>query len=212
MKNKTAMLNYSLYCITSQQHSLGRTTLQVAEEMISAGVKIIQYREKDKKTKLEKYNDCLKLRKMTRENGVTFIVNDDADIALAVKADGIHIGQEDMPLDAVRALTGEDFIIGVSTHSPEQAKEAVLKGADYIGVGPIYKTKTKKGVGKPVGLEYLDYVTKNIHIPFVAIGGIKMHNLMEVRQHGGKCVAMVTEIVGAENIKARIYEIFKMLK
>lgn len=121
-----------------------------------------------------------------------------------VKADGVHIGQEDLPIEKVRELVGTDMIIGLSTHSPEQAQDAVARGADYIGVGPIFKTHTKKDVCEPVGLQYLGYVAKNLSIPFVAIGGIKEYNIREVKDRGAKCICMVTEIVGAEDISEKV--------
>jgi len=106
---------------------------------------------------------------------------------------------------------GEEMIIGISTHSPKQAEDAVKRGADYIGVGPIYKTYTKKDVCEPVGLDYLRYVVKNISIPHVAIGGIKQHNMHEVIKCGAKCIAMVTEIVGADNIGKKIRDIKEIM-
>ena len=201
--NKKNVLDTDLYGLTAEEFSNGRDNITVVKEMIDAGIKVIQYREKDKKTG-EKYAECMKIREMTRENGVTFIINDDVDLALMVGADGIHIGQKDFPIEAVRRLTGDEMIIGLSTHSPEEARDAVKRGADYIGVGPIYKTFTKKDVCDPVGLEYLDYVVKNIDLPFVAIGGIKEANVAEVVERGARCVAMVTEIVAAKNIKGKI--------
>lgn len=206
MKRLNSILDTDLYCITSEEHSRGRNNIEVVGEMIKAGVKVIQYREKEKKL-LHKYNECMKIRAMTKEAGVTFIVNDHIDIAILVKADGVHIGQDDLPIEKVRELVGEDMIIGVSTHSPEQAEDAVRRGADYIGVGPIYRTYTKKDVCEPVGLEYLSYVVQNLSIPYVAIGGIKQHNMYEVIECGAKCIAMVTEIVGADNIGEKIRDI-----
>ncbi|MCL0100678.1 thiamine phosphate synthase [Peptococcaceae bacterium] len=203
-------LNTDIYAITSEEHSLGRSNIEVVEQLIKAGVKIIQYREKEKK-KLYKFKECKIIREMTKRAGVTFIVNDDVDIALAVKADGVHVGQEDLPVEEVRKIVGEGMIIGLSTHSPAQAMEAVKKGADYIGVGPIFPTKTKKDVCYPVGFEYLDYVVKNIKIPFVAIGGIKEHNIKEVQKRGATCFAMVTELVGARDIAAKVKAIRKRL-
>lgn len=209
--NKHEKLNHRLYCIITEKFSSAGNAVNTATELIKGGAKIIQYREKDKTGK-EKYDDCLKIREMTREAGVTFIVNDDVDIAIAVRADGVHIGQDDLPVPVVRSLTGEEMIIGVSTHSPEQAVAALANGADYIGVGPIYPTQTKDNVCDAVGLEYLDYVVKNVNIPFVAIGGIKLHNLEEVVRHGAGCICLVTEIISAPNIGKRIDEINSLLK
>ena len=208
---KRRKLDTDLYCITAEEYSRGRDNIEVVKAMINSGIRIIQYREKEKKP-LQKYNECLKIRELTKKAGVTFIVNDDVDIAMLVKADGVHIGQDDLPPEKVRELVGNEMIIGLSTHSPQQAQDAVRKGVDYIGVGPIFKTYTKKDVCKPVGLEYLDYVVKNIDIPFVAIGGIKESNVHEVRTRGARCIAMVTEIVGAENIEEKISNIKRKLE
>jgi len=210
VRRRNRIIDTDLYCITSEEHSRGRSNIEVVSEMIKAGVKVIQYREKEKKL-LQKYNECLKIREMTKEAGVTFIVNDHVDIAILVKADGVHIGQDDLPIEKVRELVGEEMIIGISTHSPKQAEDAVKRGADYIGVGPIYKTYTKKDVCEPVGLDYLRYVVKNISIPHVAIGGIKQHNMHEVIKCGAKCIAMVTEIVGADNIGKKIRDIKEIM-
>jgi len=195
-----------LYCITAEEHSLGRSNIVVVQQMIAAGVKIVQYREKDKKMKA-KYQECQTIREMTKAAGVTFIVNDDIALAMMVEADGVHIGQDDLPLEKVRELVGENMIIGISTHCPEEAQQAVKDGADYIGVGPIFKTATKKDVCQPVGLAYLEYVAQYISLPFVAIGGIKVGNLAEVIESGAKCYAMVTDITTAQDIGAKINEI-----
>jgi thiamine-phosphate pyrophosphorylase len=193
-----SLLSSGLYCITAEEHSRGKTNIEVVRQMIDAGVRVVQYREKDKSSR-EKFHECVRIREMTMPSGAVFIVNDDPGLALAVEADGVHIGQDDMPIEAVRRICG-GMIIGLSTHSPEQARDAVSRGADYIGVGPIYRTFTKKNVCDPVGLEYLDYAVKNVTIPFVAIGGIKEHNLEEVLSCGARTVCLVTEITGAEDI------------
>ena len=203
--------NTELYCITAEEHSLGRSNIEVVRQMIDAGIKIIQYREKDKKMK-DKYQECKVIREMTKQAGVTFIVNDDIDLAMIVKADGVHIGQDDLPIEKVRELVGDKMIIGISTHCPEEARQAVASGADYIGVGPIFKTATKKDVCEPVGFEYLEYVAQNISIPFVAIGGIKLTNITEVIKRGTQCIAIVTEITTAQDIPGRIAEIREMIR
>lgn len=201
-----AAFETGLYCLTSYEHSLGRSNAHVVAEMLAAGVKIIQYREKEKEGGA-RYRECREIRRLTREAGATLIVNDYVDLALMVDADGVHLGQDDYPIEAARALVGDKMLIGVSTHSPEQAQDAARRGVDYIGVGPLFRTFTKKNVCEPVGLEYLDYAVANVSIPFVAIGGIKTHNVAEVRRHGARCIALVTEIVGAPDIGARIAEI-----
>ena len=130
------------------------------------------------------------------------LLNDMTDTL--AEADGVHIGQEDFPLPAVRQLVGPKMCIGLSTHSPEQARAAVAVGADYIGVGPIFATKTKEDVVAPVGFDYLDWVAANISIPFVASGGIKEHNITDVARHGARCCALVSELVGAPDIAAKV--------
>lgn len=214
MNNNQGLTNFittDIYGLTAEEFSLGRNNIEVVDEMIAAGIKVIQYREKEKKA-LYMYRECREIRELTRRAGVTFIVNDHIDLAIAVNADGVHIGQEDLPPEKVRQLVGPSMILGLSTHLPEQAQSAVKSGVvDYIGVGPIFATNTKKDVCDPVGLSYLDYVVKHIELPFVAIGGIKLHNVAEVRKHGAKISALVTEIVGAENISEKVKDIRKVM-
>ena len=212
---KQAMKNFlagGIYAILSEEHSLGRSNLEVAEELLVAGVKVIQYREKQKKAG-PMYEDCLALRDMTRDAGATFIVNDHVDLALLVDADGVHVGQEDLPPLAVRKLLGPGKIIGLSTHGPSQARAAQTSGVvDYIGVGPIFATKTKKDVCDPVGFEYLDYVVDKIELPFVAIGGIKEHNIAQVRERGARTICLVTEIVGSKDIAGTVRSLLTAMK
>lgn len=205
---KRKKLDFPLYCITAQNLSNGRNNIDVVKEMIAGGAKIIQYREKYREIK-ERFNECVEIKKLTEKAGVTFIINDNIDIALIVKPDGVHIGQDDLPIGEVRKLVGENMIIGLSTHSPEQAQQAVKDGADYIGVGPLFETHTKDNVCAPVGLNYLDYVVNNINLPYVAIGGIKEHNIDSVIEHGAKCVCLVSDIVSSTDIKQKVSSILK---
>lgn len=194
-----------IYGITAEKYSRGRSTIEVVIAMITGGIGIIQYREKrPAKSFAAMLTECREIRRLTREAGVLFIVNDYADIARLVDADGVHVGQDDLPVAAVRELIGPGKIIGLSTHSPAQATAAVLAGADYIGVGPIFATTTKDDVCAPVGLAYLEHVVQSCPLPFVAIGGIKEHNIEQVVCRGAKTVCLVTEIVGAEDIAATV--------
>jgi len=199
---KNSILPGGIYGITAEEYSLGRSNIEVVKAMIKGGIKIIQYREKDNKTLREKFKECRKIRELTRKNNVLFIVNDHIDIARLAGADGIHLGQDDIPIKEARKIF--NGIIGLSTHSAEQARKAVKDGADYIGAGPIYHTKTKKNVCAAVGLEYIKYLAGNIRIPFVAIGGIKEHNIREVIALGAKTIAVVTEITGSRDIPGKI--------
>jgi thiamine-phosphate pyrophosphorylase len=200
---KRHWLETDLYGITAAEYSLGRSNVEVVRQMLAAGIKMIQYREKERKLG-EQYRECREIRQLTRDYDACFIVNDHLDLAMAVGADGVHLGQDDLPVEQARQLLGEQMILGLSTHSPEQAQAAVRAGVDYIGVGPLYKTNTKKDVCDPVGLSYLDYIVANHSISHVAIGGIKETNVAEVARHGAHCMALVTEIVGAPDIEAKI--------
>ncbi|MFO7819273.1 MAG: thiamine phosphate synthase [Halanaerobacter sp.] len=197
------LLATDLYGITAEEYSRGRSNVEVVEEMVSAGLEIIQYRAKNKEMRT-KYKEAKEIRKITEEAGVKLIINDDIALAISIEADGVHVGQKDLPVPEVCKLVGPEMIIGLSTHSPQQAQEAVEVGVDYIGVGPIFATQTKEDVCSPVGLDYLDYVVENIELPFVAIGGIKEDNIIQVSKRGANCIAMVTEIVEAEDIKAKV--------
>ena len=204
-------LPHGIYCITAEEYSNGRSNIEVAKAMVEAGIKIIQYREKEeRKSRKIMLDECKEIRKITKDSGALFIVNDFLDIAILTDADGIHCGQEDLSVADIMKLS-PCLMIGISTHSPDQAQKAVSDGADYIGVGPIFKTGTKKNVCEPVGLEYLAYAVNNISIPFVAIGGIKENNISQVIERGAKTVCLVTEITSADNIKdkiAKLKEIF----
>ena len=195
-----------LYAITDDALSLNRPVIEVVKQLLDAGIRIIQYREKNKSSN-SMLKDCIAIKKLTEEANACFIVNDYVDIAVLCNADGVHLGQDDLPIDQVRELIGKEKIIGLSTHNPQQAQKAIEMGADYIGVGPLYPTKTKKDVCEPVTISYLDWVVSHIAIPFVAIGGIKQHNIQEVIQHGAKCCALVSEILSAPNIPLRIQEL-----
>lgn len=205
-------INNPIYTITAEAMSNGCDNIEVVGQMLKAGIKFIQYREKTKLA-LDRYNECLKLRQMTRDNGAIFIIDDFIDLAMAVDADGVHIGQTDLPAQVVRQLIGNDKIIGLSTHSEEQLQKANMLGdiIDYIGVGPVYATQTKKNA-VPVGFSYVEYATKNSKHPFVAIGGIKEHNICDVAAHGAKTFAIVSEIVGADDIVGKINSIKNTLQ
>lgn len=208
--NEIRKLPHGIYGILGERFSLGRTNVETARQMVESGIDVLQYREKLKDKSLKQiYDECLEIREITKAANIPFIINDYADIALMVNADGIHQGQDDLPIQAVRKIA-PDMIIGCSTHSPSQAGKAVEDGADYIGVGPIFTTQTKEDVCDAVGLSYLDHVVKTHDIPFVAIGGIKLSNLREVLSLGVKTVCLVTEIISAENIGKRIREIRKI--
>jgi thiamine-phosphate pyrophosphorylase len=170
---------------------------------LNAGVRWVQYRDKDS-TGREIYEESVRLRSITKDFGAALVVNDHPDIALAAEADGVHLGQDDLPLREARKILGKDTIIGISTHTIEQAIAAQRGGADYIGFGPIFHTKTKNA-GTPKGTVMLREVRKHVSIPVVAIGGINISNIQTVIEAGADAVAVASAILTGDiekNIRA----------
>ena len=199
-----------IYGVTCEALSPGRDNLDVVRQMINAGIKIIQYREKEK-SKREKYEECRVIREMCKPAGVLFIVNDDVDIAILSKAGGVHVGQDDLPADAVRKLVGPEMVIGVSADTPSEVEDAMARGADYIGVGPVFATGTKADAGDPVGLDLIENIAMNYKIPLVAIGGIDGENIVDVRRRGVPCSAMVSALVSCGDLSAEVQRIRKRI-
>lgn len=193
------MKEFKLYAITGEQFHPNRPLVEVMEEAIRGGADFIQLRDKNS-SKKEVYEKALQLRELTKKCDVPFVINDYVDVALAVDADGVHLGQDDLPLQVARKILGPNKIIGISTHRIEEAREAQQNGADYIGVGPIFPTKSKVDVVDPVTTKYIEEVVKEITIPFVAIGGIKLHNVDQVLRAGATRICAISEIVGSENV------------
>ncbi|HTR44800.1 MAG TPA: thiamine phosphate synthase [Thermodesulfovibrionales bacterium] len=180
-----------LYLIVDR--SVGdRAPEEITRGALKAGVRWFQYREK-KAARGEIFEVALRLRRMTADFGAVLIVNDHADIAVAADADGVHLGQDDLPLGEARKVVG-DRIIGISTHSLEEALEASDKGADYVGYGPVFPTKTKDA-GEPKGVAMLARVSQSVSIPVVAIGGVSKENLKPVLDAGAAAVAVASAIL-----------------
>jgi thiamine-phosphate pyrophosphorylase len=195
-----------IYGITHEKIS-NMMAIDQVKLFVKKGIRIIQYREKDK-PKRERLEDCLKIKKyLDTLNNHIFIVNDDIDIAEIVKADGIHLGQEDIGIEYIREKY-PNLIIGVSTHNKHQVKAAIEKGADYIGVGPMFATETKKNVEASKGLEFLRWVEKHTDVPYVTIGGINKNNIDKIIDSGGKTVAMISQLRSEETID-EIIEFFE---
>jgi thiamine-phosphate pyrophosphorylase len=192
-------LAFHLYVVLGSEFSCGRDFLEVSRQAIAGGAGAIQLRDKCLGPR-EYLEWAYRLRELTAEKGVTFIINDRIDVALAVEADGVHLGQDDFPLPEARRILGPRRIIGASTHSLAEARQAVSEGADYINIGPIFATGTKKGVVPPVGPEMITTVTSEIDHPFTVMGGIKLHNVDQVLERGARRIAVVTAVVGAEDI------------
>lgn len=204
MTNLRRLPRTDIYGITDSVLSRGRSNEEVVALMLAAGVKIIQYREKEFAMR-QKYRECLAIRELCTRYRACFIVNDDVGLAIAVGADGVHVGQDDLPVAKARELVGDRILVGLSVTSAKQADEAVGSGVvDYLGVGPVYCTATKKDAHAAVGLGLLDYVASRYQVPIVAIGGIKQGNVAAVFWHGAACAAMISDIVGSEDIGGKI--------
>jgi|Deesub1362A_J573_1020465.scaffolds.fasta_scaffold00340_19 thiamine-phosphate pyrophosphorylase len=190
-----------LYFITDR--SFGHTHEELAEMALRAGVRTIQFREKKMATKMM-VETARNIKKLTEDYGAIFIVNDRVDVALASYADGVHVGQEDMPAPLVREIAG-DVIVGVSVSNVEEAVRAELDRADYLGAGPVFSTRTKEDAGDAIGLEGLREIIKAVKIPVVAIGGISHHNAFETMQTGCAGIAVISAIAADNNpeLKAR---------
>jgi len=187
-----------LYAICDPDFSKGRDILKVASEAIRGGARIIQLRDKSHSLR-ELYPVALELARLASEKGVLFIVNDSVELAMASGADGVHLGQDDLPVKAARKAAGPGMTIGISTHSIEEALAAQEEGADYIGYGPMFKTSTKDA-GVPKGLEGLLAIRKNIRIPVVAIGGVNANNAAGIIAAGADAVAVISAVSEADDI------------
>lgn len=190
--------DFRLYVIIDKKAAMGRDLVRIAEEAVAGGADVIQLRDKGSEAR-ELVEAGRAIRKAVGKDKAVFIVNDRPDIALAVGADGVHLGQDDLPVAYARSILGKDKIIGLSTHSLEQASGAQNSGADYIGVGPVFSTPTKPGY-KAVGLGLIEKVREMNGIPFVAIGGIDESNIDDVIAAGGSRVAVVRAVCGAEDV------------
>ncbi|MCQ2964413.1 MAG: thiamine phosphate synthase [archaeon] len=204
--------DYSLYLVTDRKDRTEQEFLNIIEESIKGGVTLIQLREKTASTQ-EFYNIARKVKEITKKYNVPLIINDRIDIALAIDADGVHVGQEDMPTQIARKLIGPNKILGVSAHILEEAKKAKEDGADYLGVGAIFTTSTKNDAND-VSIETLKNITKSINIPTVAIGGINLDNAHQLKNTKIAGFSVVSAIMNANNPKVasqKLKEIYKNL-
>jgi thiamine-phosphate pyrophosphorylase len=191
-----------LHVLTDREQSRGRDTLTVATAALDGGATVIQLRDKKASTRTL-VEQGLTLRALTRARGALLIVNDRIDVALAIEADGAHIGQDDdMPIELTRTLLGAERILGVSAGNLQEAHVAVASGADYLGVGPIYATNTKADAGQPIGLPLLSELASHYSIPLIAIGGIKAENAIAPLRAGATGIAVISAVVSAEDIAA----------
>lgn len=204
-------IDYSLYLVTDRDILNGRDLYKAVEESIKGGATIVQLREKfindDKFLEIAK-----ELQKVTKKYNIPLIINDNVKIAKEIDADGVHIGQSDESLKEARKILGENKIIGVSVGSIEEAQKAEEGGADYLGIGTVFYTGTKKDINEPLGLKNLELIAKSVKIPSVAIGGIHLDNIKDVMKTGVCGVAVISEILGKEDIENASKNLLSFIK
>ena len=201
--------DFDFYFITDSNLSL-KGIFSDVDNALKAGCKIIQYREKNKD--FNTMIDEAKHLKKKCKNKAIFLINDYLDIALAVDADGIHIGKTDVSFKDVKKLLGNKKIIGISVDNIEEAKAAEFAGADYVGLGPIFQTTTKKDAGKIIGIEMLKNVRKNIIIPIVAIGGISKKNVADVIKNGADAAAAISAVVNSDDVYREVNDFIRIIR
>lgn len=203
-----AQPDYSIYLVTDDGCLQGRALIDCVREALEGGVTLVQYRAKTASS-AEMYNEALQLKALCDSFNVPLIINDRLDIAMAVGAAGVHLGQDDLPCAAARKLLGEDYIIGVSAHNPAEAKTALQSGADYLGCGAVFGTATKADV-KKLGTEGLTAICREKGLPVVGIGGVTADNYREVRAAGADGAAIVSGILAQPDIRATVRAIAKI--
>lgn len=199
LEKKKGLKKGSLYVITDPSAQKGRTHLEVLRHALEGGADVVQLRDKTA-SKEDLIAMGKELKALCRKRGALLIVNDRFDVAEAIGADGVHIGQADLPVEVAKSLLGRRRLLGVSTHSVAQALQAEAEGADYIGVGPIFQTPTKPNY-PPVGVSLIAQVKARIRVPFVAIGGINLSNVDTILEAGADSVAVVRAVVAQEDIQ-----------
>ena len=203
-----AQPDYSIYLVTDESCLQGRALVDCVREALEGGVTLVQYRAKTASS-AEMYSEALQLKALCDSYKVPLIINDRLDIAMAVGAAGVHLGQDDLPCAAARKLLGEDYIIGVSAHNPAEAKAALQSGADYLGCGAVFGTATKADV-KKLGTDGLAAICKAKGLPVVGIGGVTADNYREVRAAGADGAAIVSGILAQPDIRATVEAIAKV--
>ncbi|NIM06036.1 MAG: thiamine phosphate synthase [Armatimonadetes bacterium] len=199
-----------LYVITQTDPAKKRTHIDVARAALEGGAAIIQLRDKEATTR-ELLKTARNIRELTRQAGALFFVNDRLDVALAAKAEGVHLGEDDMPVAIARGLAGDRLIIGASVSTPKEAVEAERTGADYLGIGSIFPTPSKKDAGPPRGVGIIRQVKAVTKLPVIAIGGINADNAGEVLEAGADGIAVISAISGAEDMTAATANLVRLV-
>jgi len=204
-KSKEILNKNDLYVITNQKENV----LEIIEEILIGGVKIIQHRFKEGNDK-DHLHEAIQIKNLCKRYNSLFIINDRVDIALASNADGVHLGQYDLELKTARKLLGYSKIIGMSANNEIDISNAIGDGCDYLGIGPVFQTATKKDK-KPLGIEKIKKLTKDLNIPWFAIGGITKNNISYLKSNGFKKVALVSQLMNSDYPKEDAIMILKEL-
>jgi thiamine-phosphate pyrophosphorylase len=207
--NHNPLADAKLYSILDLGYVEPDDALDMAQQLLDGGVDMLQLRAKDQDPE-ELIPLAKKIHTLTRKAEVPFIINDHVDVAEAVKSEGVHLGQKDMPVGKARGILGPKILIGKSTHSSGQALDAVAEGADYIGFGPIFATPTKPNY-IPIGIENLEWLHQTVHLPAFCIGGIKLENMKTLVKNGAQRVAMVSALLQAKKLPKYIADTKKIL-
>ncbi len=197
---------HGLYIILDPAAFPGRDLVVVLSAAAEAGARLFQYRDKTASMK-DAYQQAVRLRQASADAGALFIVNDRCDLALSVDADGVHLGQQDMPLTHARRLMGPEKLIGVSTHRVEEVDQATTGGADYLGFGPIFDTGTKPDHEPVVGIEGLRQARARTRLPIIAIGGLTVANSRGVVEAGADGIAVVSTVAKASDVRATVRDL-----
>ena len=203
--------DFPIYLITDRHQTNGRPLVEVVEAALRGGIRAVQLREKDLSTR-ELYELAYKLRKLTARYGARLLINDRIDVALAVEADGVHLGQNSLPVYKARKLLGDDLLIGVSCHNQVSAITAQEKGADFITFGPVYFTPSKAQYGKPVGVDRLAYIANLLRIPVFALGGIKLDNAREVMAADAAGIALISAVLTATDPADAVHNLLAIVQ
>jgi thiamine-phosphate pyrophosphorylase len=204
----TTSHNYTLCFITDESLSNGRTTVFATEEALKGGATIIQLRDKGRDREFM-IRTGKAIKELCNKYGSLFVVNDFVDIAKELVADGVHLGQSDMPAHEARKILGGRAIVGISVSSVEEAIKAEAEGASYVGAGPVYATGSKSDAIAPIHLSGLEAIVKSVNIPVMAIGGISVQNASEIAKTGAHAISVISAISMAEDIKAASEELYK---
>jgi len=200
----------AVYLVTSRSVSGGRETTEIVRAALAAGVRLVQLREKELNSR-QLLELALEVRGLTSASGALLIVNDRLDIALAAGADGVHLGQEDLPVDVARGMA-PDLVIGASTHSAAEAREARDAGASYVNIGPLFPTSTKTWGTEFLGIKGLKEISKGVSIPFTVMGGIKREHVPDLLSAGARTIAVVSAVTAAADPEQAARELLEAVR